>query len=88
MCIFLLSCVCVRVCVYLLLGGQFTYAVWFVESEVHHGLKKSNRLLCLTRLTQEMTLQGEDIWTKRKQTVNVNKCTKKNCFVFKQVYHM
>lgn len=48
---------------YLLFGGQFSYAVRFVEGKVYHGLKQSDRLLWVTRLTQEMTLLHEDIWT-------------------------
>lgn len=61
-------------CVYLLLGGQFPYAVWFVESEVHHGLKEGNRLLRVTRLTQEVTLLGEDIWRDGKGRQPGNSC--------------
>lgn len=49
----------------LLLGGQFSNAVRFVESEVDHGLKQRYRLLGVSRLTQEMTLLAEDVWTDR-----------------------
>lgn len=65
-------------CVYLLLGGQFSYAVRFVESKVDHGLKQRNGLLRVPRLTQEMTLLGEDIWTERKQLSISTEHTNKN----------
>lgn len=53
-------------CVYLLLGGQFLYVVRFEKCKVDHGLEQRNRLLGVARLTQEITLLGEDIWTERK----------------------
>jgi len=38
-------CVSVCVCVYLLLGGQFPYAVGLVERKVDHGLKQRSCFL-------------------------------------------
>lgn len=61
------KCLCfISARVYLLLGGQFSYAVGFEKREVDHSLEQRNCLLGVTRLTQEMTLLGEDVWTKRK----------------------